>query len=257
MLFLVNHFFSWMIQSDISTTAVHIPCHILKSLEGLSATHFGHWKDSFNTVRATVNLVVCQRLLGEEAKATETEDELTRSRIDEERAASRHKPGRPFVHLKPGTLGIERLHIEYKRRHWYSESVRIYQPVFDDFINTLGLSAEATVMQLKFLCELYGRLSKIDELKAILKKLEPLFQNGDMANKEEIRRSVEEASRWCYLTKVYESCWHLIDWVVEWVWPLAAQTWRLGILRDAADVAERTGRLGQIPDIIALCESVE
>ncbi len=145
MLFLANHFFQWMIQSEISTTSASVPCRTLEILEELSIAYFGHWKDSMNTLGATVNLIVSRRLLGEEFKVVEIENEMVRCRIEEEKTRPRIIPGRQKVHLIPGTLGIERLHIEYKRRQWYSASMRLYQPVYDDFYYTLGLKSEGNV----------------------------------------------------------------------------------------------------------------
>jgi hypothetical protein len=72
-----------MIQSDFATTTVPVPCRIFESLEELSTSHFSHWKDSNNTLRATFNIIISCRVLGEESKVMETEDEMVRCRIEE------------------------------------------------------------------------------------------------------------------------------------------------------------------------------
>jgi hypothetical protein len=256
MLFLVNHFFQWMIQSEKSTTSAPVPCRTLEILEELSIAHFGHWKESNNTLRATVNLIVSRRLLGEEFKVIETENEMIRCRIEDEKTESPIMPGRQKI-LIPGTLGIERLNIEYRRRQWYSASVRLYQLAYDDFYYMLGLKSEVTIHQMQFLCEMYGRLSEFDMIDALLAKLESDVRGGDVAKKEEILNLVSAASRWCCLTGVFESSWHLIFWLMRCFFSIAALTWRIQILKDAEFVADKTGRPEEVPDLVELREKLE
>ncbi len=54
------------------------------------------------------------------------------------------------------TLSLERLIIEYTRRRWYSENVRIFETIIEFFIKQLGIEAEGTMAYIRFVFELYG-----------------------------------------------------------------------------------------------------
>jgi hypothetical protein len=135
--------------------------------------------------------------------------------------------------------------------------MRLYQPIYNDFIKTLGLSEGTTILQMQFLCELYGRLSEFEKMEALLAKLEGDIEKGDNATKPQIFDAVSAASRWCYLTGVFESSWQLVSWLIQCFWQLAALTWRIQALKDAEFVAGKAGSHEEIPDLIELRELLE
>jgi hypothetical protein len=92
---------------------------------------------------------------------------------------------------------------------------------------------------------------------ALLAKLESDLNGGDVAKKQEILNFVSAASRWCCLTGVFESSWHLIRWLIRCFFSIAALTWRIQILKDAEFVAEKTGRPEEIPGLVELREKLE
>jgi hypothetical protein len=186
MLFLTNHFLEWMIHSDACLSLPPfspVSCLVLKSLETLSAEHFGAWYDSMNTLRAKVSLTVCQRQLGQEANALQSENELLDCRIREAKTQPRFIPGRGGVHLIPGTLGIEELHNDYRRREWYLASLRLYELAYNDFLECLGVESETTVTQLKYICELCGKLDMFDRMDPLLQRFEKDLEVGDSLKK--------------------------------------------------------------------------
>ena len=259
MLFVINHFLQWMIQSDLCTTHAPVSCNILEGIQELTTSNFGHWKDSNNTMTSTVYLVVSQRLLGEKSKALETEDEMLSCRIQEEKSEPRFIPGRRPVNLVPATLGIEQLHIEYeyRRREWYSASMRLYQIAYEDFVISLGIQASTTVLTMKLLFEIYGRVSELKKPQDVLANLELMLQDGDMAKKQQILDTLTAVSSWCCLQDQYETAWHLILFLIRLYWPIAAQSWRIQIAKDAEIVARKTGRLEEIPSLIEARERIE
>jgi hypothetical protein len=247
MLFLVNHFLEWMIMSDLCISAPPVPCHVMATLQELTIQSFGSWNDNMNTLKATTNLIVCQQICRQEERTTETENALIRARVEEENSEPCFHPG--SVLLIPGRIGIERLHIEYKRRQWYEKSIRLYEIAYHDLIPTLSLRSGVSVSELGYLCELHGRLSQWEKMSSLLKNLGTDLKNGDTQMKANILQSANDASRWCYFTKVYESCWYLLEWL--YIFGSHDLSYRIRLLKDAEDVAERTGREQRIPNLVA------
>ncbi|TVY82002.1 Protein SERAC1 [Lachnellula suecica] len=241
MLFLANHFIDWMLRSEICTTSSPVHCNILESLCDLSEKHFGHWKDSMNTTIATINFVICQKLVGQDAQILGIENELLHSRIIEEKGPPRFIPGRKLVRLLPGTIAIEILNIEYKRRGWYLSSERIYELVYDDFINSLGISSELTVTQMKLLFEMYGRLDMFDRMEVRLTHLESCLGPSTATENGIILNAVDAALKWCTFRGVNECSWHLARWLFRCIWRYGNIQWKIQICKDYESISEKFG----------------
>jgi hypothetical protein len=242
MLFLTTHFLDWMFRLEICTTSTPVPCNVLENLRDLSAIHFGQWKDGVNTTLATTNLIIAQKLSGQVSQALENENELLDGRITEEKSPRCFVPGRGSVELVPGTIGIEHLHIQYRRRSWYLASERMYELAYDDFITSLGISSETTANQMKLLFEQYGRLDMFDRMDTRLEYLESCLSVG--ADKENgiILNAVNEAVKWSSFKGVYESSWRLIRWLFQGIWRYGDIKWRIQICKDYEFVSEKLGR---------------
>lgn len=85
--------------------------------------------ESILTYRVMGTLALCCRTLGQEKPAPQIEDEIVKTRIQEGIDVSR---GTRYRRLKAAVI-MEASFNAYKRREWYTETVRLFEKIIDAF----------------------------------------------------------------------------------------------------------------------------
>lgn len=74
---------------------------------------------------------------------------------------------------------LEELMIEYKRRKWYAEALRIYKMQVKRRTAWYGIVAEQTVIHLCCAVEPYGRLERKHKVCAVLADMQKVYELGN------------------------------------------------------------------------------
>ena len=146
----------------------------------MTSKYFG--AENIMTYRVMGTLALCYRTLSQEEHALRLENETIRKRIQESLDISR---GITYRRLK-ASLTMEILVNAYKRRGWYSETIRIFEIVIEAFTRHFGIVADGTIRYVCFAIELYGRLElgvKFDKI------LETMFSKRRTRTATDLRKA--------------------------------------------------------------------
>jgi len=138
------------------------------------------------------------------------------------------------------TLSLERLIIEYTRRRWYLENVRIFETIIESFIKQLGIEAEGIMAYIRFVFELYDRLDLDTRIDDLLKIVFKFFQDGNDLKKQMIFDKVLSVAAWCFTAEQFATAHHVLYWVLEY--DLLNLPSKTNILGDLEAVAGKLGR---------------
>jgi hypothetical protein len=245
MLFLANHFIQWILNLDASNTSAPFCTRDCKTLYNQTEKHFGSWKENFNSSLAYQQLILVYRLEGKDKEASDAEDLLVQSRISEKLTTPHYDP----THIRlliPSTVTLERLLNEYRRRKLYKTIARLYKVTMNAFWNEFGLTAEATIMELKFVFECYGHLKMIPEIKALLSRIQEEFDHSSMQRKLTILHAGSAIYDWCNHTESFEAAYHIVIWTTKASWPYINHHARIKRLKDFEFAAKKTNRLDDV-----------
>lgn len=113
-------------------------------------------------------------MLSQEEPAIGYEKKIVENRIQERIDISR---GITYRQLKAAHT-MEILVNAYRRRGWYTETVRLFEIVIEDFRKHIGDLAEETMFYVRFVIELYGRLELDVKINQILDSMLTNVQQG-------------------------------------------------------------------------------
>jgi len=112
------------------------------------------------------------------------------------------------------TLSLEWLVIEYKRRRWYSQTVRIFEIIIESFIKQLGVEAEETMVYIRFVFKLYGRLDLDGSIDDMLKAILKVFQDANDLKKQMIVNKVLSVAAWCFAAEQFTAAHRVLCWLL-------------------------------------------
>lgn len=239
MIWLATHYIMWLFQLQINTKVSPITYRILGHFQRLACIHFG--PQNVKTYRIMGSLALCYRLSEKPAPALRIEDHLIKRRIQE---GVDHLPesraGNTQSEKAVATLSLEWLVIEYKRRGWYSETVRIFEIIIESFIEQLGVEAEETMVYIRFVFVLYGRLDLDGRIDDMLKAIFKVFQDANDLKKRMIVDKVNSVAAWCFEAEQFAAAHRVLCWLLAYgLLNLASKISILGVLEIVA------GKLGR------------
>lgn len=192
MVWLVTHYIMWLFQLKAFRKISPVPSSFLENFRRLSSNYFG--AETVMTYHVTGTLALCHRMFDQEEPALRLENEIVKKRIQESIDISRGVTYR----ISKAALTLEILANAYRRREWYTETVRLFEIVIEAFQKHFGIAAEETIVYVRFVVELYGKLgleAKIDET---LKTMLPVFQEGGKEQQQFVmNQMMSGVAFWC------------------------------------------------------------
>lgn len=238
MLFLVTHYFSWMLHQDITTRGTFIAPGIMHRLQRLNSEHFG--ATNILTWRAFASLLISYRLAGETEAAIEAEDDLISERIKE--ATSR--PDAPAA-----TTILEILLPQYTRREWYQEAVRIYKALIPEIVNLCDIAGDATREYLLPLFEVYAKQSLTEDAAEMLRTIVVVAEKAeDDAKKRVIIGHMMAVATQSLQTDQFGIASDILQWVFTYEPLFNDKYWKAESLRDLQFCAGKLGNAGLVLD---------
>ena len=234
MVWLVTHYIMWLFQLKAFMRISPVPSSFLENLYRMTSKYFGD--ENIMTYRVMGTLALCYRTLSQEEPALQLEYETTRKRIQESLDIS---GGITYRRLK-AAVTMEILVNAYKRRGWYSETIRMFETVIEGFTKHFGIVADETIRYVRFVIELYGRLELGVKIDKILETMLPDFQNGGHEQQQLLAKQVVSVIRWCSKTEQNAAAYHVTLWLISnGNLDISLKT---ACLRDLESLAERLGK---------------
>lgn len=239
MLWLINHYTMWFFQLSALRRTSPVPFSFLENLLKLTLRHFGALSVKTYLIRAT--LAVCYRHFGQEELALQLENDLIAKRIQESINQSRGI----LYRRQKAALAMERLVNAYRRRQWYTETVRLFEIVIEAFKEYFGMAAEETMLYVRWAFELYGRLGLEGKIDTILEQnMLSIFRQDENEQKEHLINQIISAAKWCLQTEHTAAAHRPLLWLTE-NGNLEISS-SIGCLKEREDFAGRLGEYGWV-----------
>ena len=234
MVWLVTHYIMWLFQLKAFRKVSPVPSSFLKNIYEMTSKYFG--AENIMTYRVMGTLALCYRTLSQEEPANRLEDETIEKRIQESLDISR---GITYRRHK-AAVTMEVLVNAYRRRGWYSETIRMFETAIKAFTEHFGIAADETIAYVRFVIELYGRLELGVKIDKILETMLPVFQNGGYEQQQLLAKQVFSVIRWCSKTEQNTAAYHVALWLItNGNLDISSKT---ACLRDLESLAERLGK---------------
>ena len=209
MLWLVTQYIMWLFQLEAFKEVSPVSFSFLENLYRMTSKCFG--AESIMTYRLMGTLALCCRTLNQEEPALRLENETVRKYIQESLDISR---GITYRRLK-ASVTMEILVNAYKKRGWFSETIRMFEIVIEAFTKHFGIVADETIRYVHFAIELYGRLELGVKIDKILENLLPVFQGGGHEQQQLVAKQVVSIIRWCSKTEQNAAAYRVALWLIK------------------------------------------
>lgn len=207
MVWLVTNYIMWLFQLKPFRKTSPVSPSFLENFRKMNLKYFG--AESIMTYRIMGTLTLCYRMVGREEPAIRLEDEITKQRIREGIEVSR---GVTYRRLKAAWT-METLVNAYKRREWYTETVRLFEIVIEAFKKHFGIAAEETMVYVRFAIELYGRLEMDEKIDEVLETMLPVFQEGGDEQQQRLTDQITSVVKRCSNTKQDAAAHRVLLWL--------------------------------------------